>query len=1080
MNFKNGKRNLVITGTLIFGLAVWTQIESKVLADEQIEEGAYSEPYIQMEEVTSISEEALTPIILEQPIEEVMPVNLTTVKPDVYASDVAMKTSQVGYGKLTLDKNSQNKQISLKVNGQRTTFDKGIGAHATSTIVYDIEEVGYSSFTTYLGVDAGQGTNGSVKFKIYIDNDLVYQSGVLSGNSEAQFVKVFLNGGKELKLVADANGRNACDHAVYADAKFVDEAPVFTVDTIADLDAQINQLLNAGELTANQTAELNRLVMNRELTSKVGGYRALMNLVNDGTIGNEFVEWFMSNVDAQKYYLNSGNPKGTHAAALKILENIWTKDMSSRTGFNLKIATAMALEHSKQLNFWLDSKQKIDPVHRYELYRDLQDEMLPVFKTLDVANLRQVINARITDADILWVRNHIQTNHPHLIAQGKIGNAGHLLGYNTRNPYGVSIHANNFYGTDPTFARVFEYGGVCGSISYTGAMTAKAFGVPANPVGQPGHCAFYTLTPSGWKLNNTIADWTKTNSNVLGPWAKFSSGFNSSYTLLAAEASNQVEAFEASDLLRLKSHSVQGTDKLAYLNQAIEMLPINYEAWVEKIILLQDNPATTITEYQEMKNEILSIFKEYPMPMTDLLNRFKSELLEGGVAARADYILSYKQTLESITTNPAKQFAKKYLAQMEADNMFIVKFSFNGENANQLYGITSEMEYSLDGGVTYITPDEVNYKLNDMEIAGLTPENGIIIRIKNTDITETLPITKAATTKLTFNDEEKLIFGLNETMEYSLDSGLTWIKFNAGDSNKLLEGAGTVMVRKFAAGTVLAGDIQTITFTDAQAPANMVGHNKMQVIDFSSQKNAKDQAAANAVDGNTASIWHGDWKADKDTARYLTVRLDEATYVNKIGYLPRQDGSPNGRILEYTIYTSMDGVEFTPVNSGEWGNTKGMKYAEFEAVEAQYIKIVGNRTVGGWISMSELNVYFDNVLAVEKAKEENVKAQITKIKDALTLAVEQTGNIEGIDQVIINRPAVEGYQSNVVDEEIVRQTLEILGDQVQGEFLIMLYNNRGFTYTTAEELLQNNLLITYVAANDSTKYRYLGGIITKY
>ena len=39
-------------------------------------------------------------------------------------------------------------------------------------------------------------------------------------------------------------------------------------------------------------------------------------------------------------------------------------------------------------------------------------------------------------------------------------------------------------------ALMHEVGAVCGGVSKFGVAMAQAFGIPAMPVGQPGHCAF--------------------------------------------------------------------------------------------------------------------------------------------------------------------------------------------------------------------------------------------------------------------------------------------------------------------------------------------------------------------------------------------------------------------------------------------------------------------------------------------------------------------------------------------------------------------------------------------------------------
>ena len=93
----------------------------------------------------------------------------------VYLSDIPYANAKVGWGSLTLDKNGVNNGgITLNVNGSATTFHKGIFAHATSTVDYDISQYSseYSHFVTYYGLNTTNNNVGNgVKFYVYTSND---------------------------------------------------------------------------------------------------------------------------------------------------------------------------------------------------------------------------------------------------------------------------------------------------------------------------------------------------------------------------------------------------------------------------------------------------------------------------------------------------------------------------------------------------------------------------------------------------------------------------------------------------------------------------------------------------------------------------------------------------------------------------------------------------------------------------------------------------------------------------------------------------------------------------------------------
>lgn len=141
----------------------------------------------------------------------------------IYASDIDYKSANVGWGQFQKDKNVEGGTIQVKVNEEVQSFEKGFGAHATSTITYDLTDMDVDFFSTLGGVDVTK-LGASVIMKVYVDGQLVDQSGVLSGNNNAKEFFIDLTGAKELKLVADSNGSNAYDHAVWADAKFLSSA----------------------------------------------------------------------------------------------------------------------------------------------------------------------------------------------------------------------------------------------------------------------------------------------------------------------------------------------------------------------------------------------------------------------------------------------------------------------------------------------------------------------------------------------------------------------------------------------------------------------------------------------------------------------------------------------------------------------------------------------------------------------------------------------------------------------------------------------------------------------------------------
>ena len=130
-------------------------------------------------------------------------------KNSLYLSDIEYESeSRPGWGEIRKDLNVEgNGAIKLIVDGETVEFGKGMAAHATSTLIYDISNHidTYSKLVTYLGVDASRGSNGNgVRFTISTSNDKttwnnIYVSDVLKGDMDSEYVELDLNGARYIK-----------------------------------------------------------------------------------------------------------------------------------------------------------------------------------------------------------------------------------------------------------------------------------------------------------------------------------------------------------------------------------------------------------------------------------------------------------------------------------------------------------------------------------------------------------------------------------------------------------------------------------------------------------------------------------------------------------------------------------------------------------------------------------------------------------------------------------------------------------------------------------------------------------------
>ncbi|NOY81666.1 MAG: DUF1080 domain-containing protein [Kiritimatiellaeota bacterium] len=165
-----------------------------------------------------------------QPPKPLAAVKVTTPKlpplpprPDVYCADLKPKVWTSGWN------GAPRRDLSIEDNPIRIrgeTFEKGIGTHAVSEIVFPVLS-NYRRFVAVVGVDDEKNDTpvGSVTFEVLADNKRLVKTPVLTPADERYPIDVALpKGTKTLRLiVGDGGNGNACDHADWANAGFIVE-----------------------------------------------------------------------------------------------------------------------------------------------------------------------------------------------------------------------------------------------------------------------------------------------------------------------------------------------------------------------------------------------------------------------------------------------------------------------------------------------------------------------------------------------------------------------------------------------------------------------------------------------------------------------------------------------------------------------------------------------------------------------------------------------------------------------------------------------------------------------------------------
>ena len=375
----------------------------------------------------------------------------------LYLSDIDYIASQSrpGWGDILKDQASNGAKISVKVEGAYYTYDKGMWAHATSTIVYDISEYkdDYDYFTTYMGLNstAASSSNG-VKFYVYTSKDgtnwdlrTEENAPVTGPGANSRYVEISIKDANYLKLYADSNGANGNDHSVYADAKFV---------TQEYLDEQKNLVLSLDEYDQRvkdypnkdiSDTEYELLVLQREFVSNLGEY-ALQRFITESEDNKATIDWLMNDIENLRYYILGGAPTGGYFNSLKQLTRLLKEyksdfditDPISEEGIRRlhnrrpnapitkgdlykRMVITLSLTHSSKVALWMQPsapENQSDSVVRYKIYKDMYNQgkfkatdavnITPWFESYTIEEMRYVMNTLLDDESIIWLNEYTQ------------------------------------------------------------------------------------------------------------------------------------------------------------------------------------------------------------------------------------------------------------------------------------------------------------------------------------------------------------------------------------------------------------------------------------------------------------------------------------------------------------------------------------------------------------------------------------------------------------------------------------------------------------------------------------------------
>lgn len=185
---------------------------------------------------------------------------------NVYLSNITELGSLTnGNKKVFKNVEPNGSEISLLDNNMEVTYNYGLVTPTRGVVTYsDLKKYGYESFQAYIGIakSGRNNTTSKVKFQVYGDDELLFESDEIHGDSNQQYINIDIKNIDVLKLVAVTSKGNNGIPAVWADAKLYKSTATPSLE-VADLEfsspkqvTSDNILEYAKAFSADETTDL--------------------------------------------------------------------------------------------------------------------------------------------------------------------------------------------------------------------------------------------------------------------------------------------------------------------------------------------------------------------------------------------------------------------------------------------------------------------------------------------------------------------------------------------------------------------------------------------------------------------------------------------------------------------------------------------------------------------------------------------------------------------------------------------------------------------------------------------------------
>ena len=228
-----------------------------------------------------------------------------------YTADSVSGWGGIHINKADTGSSASTTGISLNIGGVQTAFDKGISANADAQIIYDLSDYAgvEKQFQAWVGIDYvkyGKTGRDGASFRFYKDSvaeeNLLYDTGAIVQQDEAQFVSIDVTDVQTLILTADKGNSNSDDCVDWADAKIYmkaePEVPAEPFDTAI--------LEYALELAASADTDGVVSSVADRFNAAVANGQALLDRVNagDDTVTQAMIDQSWSDIITMMQYLS--------------------------------------------------------------------------------------------------------------------------------------------------------------------------------------------------------------------------------------------------------------------------------------------------------------------------------------------------------------------------------------------------------------------------------------------------------------------------------------------------------------------------------------------------------------------------------------------------------------------------------------------------------------------------------------------------------------------------------------------------------------------------------------------------------